>query len=389
MKCISAAIVHRHGARLPNIILPGDLNFPSHFKFWNRYNATLIPIGVKQTRRLGKSMRYRYSSYLKDKSNIELASIISARTSNTQRSIMSCISFIDGLLPFMPHHLAFDEDHSDESYEKAEKYLRDKGRTMGIQIHIECGIDCESSCSIFHKHKFGETHKKWRDYNTRKSPFIQSLSENPKYIALADKLYQMTKFEEISPEKDPLERIIAIKIFNTHLRIADCQHSEPLSNDKELHLNDDEKTMIFIAANAIYSHMFQPYTGLTIQEIGSGCVGQLLQEIVNQFEKSSEFEFCEFSAHDTTILAIASVLGITIDSPNFTGYFLFEKYEDGNVGIFYNPEPSIIDQNELKFIKIEIEEKYVSWKDLQEGMISWEDFKILVRGRGPYVRTSS
>ena len=40
----------------------------------------------------------------------------------------------------------------------------------------------------------------------------------------------------------------------------------------------------------------------------------------------SKLRFVEYSAHDTTILALASILGIDIDAPDFLGHFTFELY---------------------------------------------------------------
>jgi len=55
----------------------------------------------------------------------------------------------------------------------------------------------------------------------------------------------------------------------------------------------------------------------------------------------------EYSAHDTTLLALAARLGIDIEPPEFAGYFLFELHVDEvnqpdtpYVNFFYNPDPT-------------------------------------------------
>ena len=44
----------------------------------------------------------------------------------------------------------------------------------------------------------------------------------------------------------------------------------------------------------------------------------------------SKLKFVEYSAHDSTILGLASLLGLDIDWVGFTGHFLFELYASGS-----------------------------------------------------------
>lgn len=382
-RSIAVVIVHRHGARLPNVILPGDLMFPSNPKFWNKYNASLIPIGVKQTRKLGKSMRERYIEELTSIKPHKISEHISSISSNTERSIMSCVSFVDGFLPKTPKHVSFEKDYSSESYHKSESYLREKGLTLGLKIHVECGIECMKdlenceipATSLFHRHKSNEVHEKWKKYNMTMSPEFQAMISNLLYQKLMDKLYEMTEYPDISPDKDMLTRLMNARVFITHLRISHCQHSEPLPNIKDIHLTDDDKKMIEYIAQVNYEHLFQPYNKLTSQEVGSLCVDELLREILHFFEESltpnSTWRFREYSAHDTTLLAIAARMGVTINSPNFAGYFLYELYPSGHLAIYYNSDPDIIDIKNLKPKSLKRYPMYEHWDKYSDGLVDW------------------
>ena len=377
---IAAVIIHRHGARLPNVIFPGDLMFPSNPKFWNKYNAALIPMGVKQARRLGKNIRQRYIDIIPTQC---IAESVSAVSSNTERSIMSCVSFIDGFAPETPRFVSFEKDYEPESYHLSETYLQQRGKTLGIKIHIECGVECLNSCesstiSLFHRHKSDEIHERWKEYNTRKSPELQAMAETPRYQELMDKLYTITEYAEIAPDKDMLARLINSRIFITHLRIAQCQHSEPLPNTKGIHLTTEDTEMIEEIARVNYEHLFQPYNKLTSQEIGSRCVGDLLREILDFFEQTSPvWRFREYSAHDTTLLAIAAQMGVTIENPNFTGYFLFELYPNG-MAIYYNPDPTKYDIKDLKPKSLKRHDVYKRWEDYPDGITDWTTYRTLL-----------
>lgn len=380
---IAAVIVHRHGARLPNVILPGDLMFPSNPKFWNKYNASLIPIGVKQARKLGKSMRERYIEELSSIDSRGISESVSAVSSNTERSIMSCVSFVDGFLPKTPRHVAFEKDYSSDSYYKSESFLREKGLTLGVKIHVECGVECMKdleSCeipttSLFHRHKSNEVHEKWKLCNMTRSLEFQTMIADPAYQKIMDKLYEMTEYPDISPDKDMLVRLMNARVFITHLRISHCQHSEPLPNIKNIHLTDEDKKMIEYIAKINYEHLFQPYNKLTSQEVGSLCVGDLLKEILQFFEQIlttlPTWQFREYSAHDTTLLAIAAQMGVTIDSPNFAGYFLYELYPSGHLAIYYNSDPDVIDIKSLKPKSLKRYPLYKHWDTYPDGLVDW------------------
>ena len=58
--------------------------------------------------------------------------------------------------------------------------------------------------------------------------------------------------------------------------------------------------------------------------------------------------FVQYSAHDTTLLAMAALLGVDIDAPAFTGYWAFELFAPSEasggqwqVGVCYNAHPEV------------------------------------------------
>lgn len=72
------------------------------------------------------------------------------------------------------------------------------------------------------------------------------------------------------------------------------------------------------------------------------------QLMVDRAEGKNKLRLAAYSAHDTTILALAARLGIDIEPPEFGGYFLFELHCDAvdpdtpYVKFFYNSEPTVI-----------------------------------------------
>ena len=69
--------------------------------------------------------------------------------------------------------------------------------------------------------------------------------------------------------------------------------------------------------------------------------------MVDRAEGKNKLRLAAYSAHDTTILALAARLGIDIEPPEFSGYFLFELHRDKIdpdtpfVKFFYNRDPSV------------------------------------------------
>jgi hypothetical protein len=108
-----------------------------------------------------------------------------------------------------------------------------------------------------------------------------------------------------------------------------------------------------------------------------------MREILNYFishqRETKPWGLCEYSAHDTTLLATSSMMGITIPSPNFTGYYLFELYDDNMVAIYFNPDPLKMDIAELVPRQIHRGPHYRTWSNYPEGLITLEDFVALLQ----------
>lgn len=78
--------------------------------------------------------------------------------------------------------------------------------------------------------------------------------------------------------------------------------------------------------------------------IGKDGCGHLAGEIARlmlermEGQDDEDIRFVEYSAHDTTVLALASLLGVDIDHPEFCGYWLFElrksSADDWNVAVY-------------------------------------------------------
>jgi len=215
----------------------------------------------------------------------------------------------------------------------------------------------------------------------------------------------MTEEDVFDPSKNTLiERIAKFKVVANQIRIARAHNMPSFPNRKCLHLSAKEESMVFEAARNYWKYvchthththtfslslthnrqqMFRPANSNLVKDgIGNESASHLAGVIASRLNEVilgiSKLRFMDFSAHDTTLLALASLLGIDIDAPDFTGNFTFELYRKRSrlelpspweILVGYDPSPHTI-PSQNRFMKLPLDGKYHYWKDLEEGYIN-------------------
>lgn len=212
---------------------------------------------------------------------------------------------------------------------EVEKNLRLDGKTLGLAIQVESQV---TNDELFHQVKTSnKSAKTFKSMNVLKSKDLREIVEDDheEWNALADKLFEMTKEPVFDPVKPLSERIAKFKVVANQIRIARALLQTPFPNRNHIRLSEKEEKMIFFAARLYWKYMFRPAFSECVKDgIGNESAGHLAGLIATQLNEVmlglSKLRFVEYSAHDTTLLALASLLGIDIDAPDFMGHIVFE-----------------------------------------------------------------
>jgi hypothetical protein len=324
MSVVAVAIVHRHGTRFPSKTSCRDTSFPQSRKFWANYGMMLTPVGMRELYTLGNEMRDNYHQLL---DNVE------AYSTNTSRTLLSSMSLLDGMMGSTPY-IAYNDSVS-----------------HGVSISITHMDRTKSN-----------DYQVWKRRNMRHSAILCEMSVDDDVVSLLDKVYTMTGLDELSPSHKPVNRLRGVTHLSTLIRYSESSSTLLAPNRFGMVLSDTEKELARKVSDEVYAHHFASDDG--VDRRGRECVGDLIEILANFIERGEGV--LEYSAHDTTILALASVLGIRIACPNFSAYFLFEIYSDGGVGVKYNPDPR--EQGMSTLVARTLSDTFSHFDDLQEGI---------------------
>jgi hypothetical protein len=384
MELVSVLLVHRHGARLPTNPMGNDLLWPQDDSFWKQYKGTISPIGMNQSRNLGEQIRKKYIHLYDGMTPREISDRTTCHSSNINRTIMSAWSFYNGFFPDIPVHLRYLSDRESNDYIETEEQLNKKDMTLGIGIIIE---KIKSLDKLFHMGKKDEDLKLWRKENIKKSTFVKEALQNEKdYLNLFDKIFKITQCEKFSPSRSFIDRLSSLKFIYTNIKITECHGFSVIPNTLGLELTQEEYRMISYATKQICNLQFRPYHNLVAYDRGIKTAGYISNEIARYFREiingRNNNIFTSFSGHDTTLLALASSLGIYLNNPPyFTGYFLFELYKNENseyfVKVYYNYDPTKIGIEELKPRIWKKVKYYTKWDSMEEGVFTFQEFSLL------------
>lgn len=388
MELQSVILVHRHGARLPTKPMGNDLLWPQDESFWKQHKGNISPAGINQSKNLGEHFRRKYIHLYKGMSAQEISNRTVCHSSNINRTIMSAWSFFNGFHPEIPIHLRYISDRETNDYIETEKRLNEKDMTLGIGIIIE---RVKSLDKLFHMGKRDEDLKKWRKDNIEKSSFFKHVMDNEEdYNKLFEKIYNITRYQKFSPERDLISRISSLKSIYTSIKITESHGFNIIPNLDGLELSKEEYRMILHASKQLCNLQFRPNSNLLSEDRGIKTSGYISNEIARYFreivEGNSNTLFTSFSCHDTTLLALASMMGLYLDNPpQFTGYFLFELYKKDQeddceyfVKIYYNHDPTKEDMGILRPKYWKRGDFYQKWNDLPIGVFPFDEFNDLL-----------
>merc|ERR1712166_821411 len=384
-------MVHRHGARHPTKQLGGDLCWPANKQFWESYKAQLTPTGAIQHNRLGKLLRQRYAGLFADLKPEEINNNVKVHTSNYQRTLFSATAFLSGMFPEVPTYYNYYQDRQDLDMAAMDKIIEDsaekdshgqkRGKTLGIPINVESN---SSDDWLFHQIKAEFTPKSSKDFSkggsVRTSKLFQKMDKDPEYIALCEKLFKITGKKKLLVEGD---RIIKLKSVYTQIEIAKTHNLPLLPNGKNLTITNKEIEMIDKAAEVVIQHMFKPGDSDKVADgIGKDSAGflgnEIARNIAERMDEKKSLRFIEYSCHDSTCLALASLLGVEVDGPGFAGHFLFElrkkpnsgKGDGWSVDVIWNGIPDLMSADDIVHAMpqaLKLDDKYHTFSKLKQG----------------------
>lgn len=382
-------ILHRHGARFPSSSIPNDLNWPMDKQFWASYGGELTPVGSEQHVRLGRNMAHRYvkgSSLFDGVQPQAMRQAVRVYTSNVQRTIFSAWSFLQGMFPTTPKHIAYLADREDLDMDEIESRLQSSGTDTGIAINVESSVKGDAKKDeLFHQMEINTVAKQFRKANPLHMPVIQKFVSNPDCIALVEKLYQITQSKKLDPTRPMAERIVACKAIVTQINIALVHHMAPLPNPLNLDLSAAELKMLRDIGDAVWEGWYKPADSDLVEDgIGAEACGFLAAEIArclaekrDALQGTEELKFVEFSCHDTNVLALAGLLGVAVDAPYFTGHWLIELHKsqtnEWSVRVMYNANPTtmgLADVMALEPRQLPLDGKFQAFNDLPVGEMS-------------------
>jgi hypothetical protein len=294
-------LVHRHGARFPKKSYALDPAFPGEV-FKNNKEA-LFPQGCRRFELLGRE--------LKDKYPFLSPSSTRVFCSNTQRTVLSTLCLVESLFP-------------------GERYsFGNQRNTIPIKITED---------TFFHAEP--EKLKRRQDEN-----YSQLFNYNYNIIPLLDKLYSITSDPVLSPEVPYWKRFVELHEVYSHYKSCEFSGVPFLEVEGKEKLTKEEFRLLERCADTVCHHQFRGNE----DRFPSLLVNNFLTHLRRELDESKGFTI--YSAHDTTLVALATILNWTVPCPDFASYMIFE-IEDDVVRVGFNPEPQNYDLTQVKFREI-------------------------------------
>lgn len=371
-------------------MIPGDLSWPVNADFWKCFGGQLTPTGADQHKQLGSRLAMRYPSLMEGVPDYDITEHVRCVTSQVQRTLFSAWSLLSGVFPHVPRHFSYADDRIGVDLDNAEEMLNltDGIKTLGIAINVESAGNKEDK--IFHQLKTEcKTDQMFKKTECLKAPELAIMADDPVVCALADRLFKITQWQDLDPHKPIIERIAAFLRIGVQIEIAETHGFPALPNKYAEVLTAEEKHLIEKAAKIVMKHHYRPVGSDMVSEgigrAGAGYLASSIGALIRSNKmKTSKLRFVEYSAHDSTILALASLLGLDIDWVGFTGHFIFEVYPSGELQVIYNNDPPAMTDEQFLSAQgrtLPLNGKYVAFNDLPVGATSTADFVKYVRSR--------
>jgi hypothetical protein len=417
-------VLHRHGARYPNKAMPCDLNWPADAGFWSCHSAEQSADGTLQMHDLGRKLRARYGSWLRDGvPPQQVRDTVRALSTNTQRTLNSAWALLGALFPGTPRYIRFPADRPGVDWESLERRLAAAAAaesagagTMGVAILVE------PDGPLFHQLKTAPIEGYDRNHNCCSCPEVQAMAKDPAVLALADTLHEVTGAKGLAPAQPAVQRVASLKSLATQLEI---NSSHGMANLPGTHpatpLPASAVSLVERAGRAVWSRWYRPPHAKAGVEDGVGAaaagnlgraIAQFLQERKQRGGGSASaageaaaagthdsaaagsvthttrpakdaplgLRFVEMSAHDGNLLALASRLGVDITPPRFAAHWLFELHrcsvgsastaqEEWTVRVFYVSDPTQLTEQQFCQLvprRLPLDGRYVAYSACRE-----------------------
>jgi len=381
-------VIVRHGSRFPLHPIPLNSGWSSNEQFWKLYGGKLTPRGINQHYKLGLRLGTEYLQELRllPDSHI-LPEMLHVYTSNTDRTIFSVSSLLDGMFPYVSQSFVVE----DEPERQSRNY-------QGIRIHI--ATVSKKNTPVLHGYKNNPKFDHFKKKAFDNASLFKEVAKDPEYIALLDKLWQMTNHECISPEKDIVKRFSSFGTLYHQIAIERALKMQLFANIKNLYLTPRDEEMIEILARESRHVTFCGNTPAEQQELGRAGSGLLPFAIIDSFSKRinnlntqepPRKKIVIFSAHDFTIMALLSHFGFRNWAlPNFSAYVILElHYIKGKyyVVLRYNSDPARIKKpSDLRYYIIPTNGQCINMEDSQKGLMEYEEFeRILMETKKSFI----
>jgi len=377
-------IVHRHGARFPTRVIKGDLSWPVNPQFWSDFGGQLTPEGSQQHVKLGGMMSRRYPHLFAGIPDEKIPDHVLCLSSNVQRTLFSAWSLLTGMFPKVPRYFCYSNDRPEVDMEAADqcfKGFRDI-KSRGISINIENRPGKWDK--MFHQLKTeSEEAQHFKFHESEKSKEVAGFSLDPKVHELADKLYRITEFPKLGPEHSMPSRVNEFLRVFVQMEVARTHGFPALPNKHGLVITQAEEAIIDQVARRVTKHWYRPVESEKVvdgigQEGGGFLVAEIARMLREKKSGKSELKFVHMSAHDSSILAICSLLGIDIEWVGFTGHLLFEYYPKANkLQVIYNTEPQMMNEDEFGGCvpkQLPLDGRYSEYTKLPAGAICADKF---------------
>lgn len=349
-------LIFRHGARysidkpIHNVLWPRD------DYFWNKHKGNLTPVGVIQL--------YNFGNYFKTKYPWVNNYNINVNSTKKSRAIESAWSFLLGLLPENSIQIKCLGDGN--------QYNRDKHNG-------------ENEETVYIKY-FSNNDLIFGNYLMDQDRFIRNIRSstnlnNLKYDERVHNLIDKVNRKGYSFNKNDVTDIAKLKELYAQIQV-DEQLNVPYQDTiiGKYDLNDDDVDIIVEIGLEVISRRSVPSSDNLEDKSMTDMGRYVLHHIKNKMERwDYEDEFNILSCHDSTIISLASNLGLKVNSPEFCGYFLMERsYLDNSVKIYYCQCP--FDDEHVKDLRCKVWNKhserdfYMDWNELLEGKFDTENF---------------
>jgi hypothetical protein len=340
MKLRSCYVIARHGVRFPLNVSPNSLCWPQYEKFGERYAGLLTSQGDQQHRELARALIKQYpvlfsmaEARLKSTGNTTGLRI---KTTDKQRTIFSAMAFTESLTT-QPKILSSDE-HGNEaeslSSPMADRQLRGVVPIAIVNIKRPANTEHGSLASVL------DLYDKYKEaaYEKHRS----EVSIRLKFPSLAEKLYRVTGLSGFSVHAKLTKEMSAVFAASTQIEIERELHMPVLANTSGEQMTDTEIATLFKHRELAYHLRYGEDTAIATHTVGYIKVKHFVDDILRWVQEatdssSTEYPYFQyFAAHDSTIMAMFSLLGFTnFAFPHFAASIIFELWQDtGSTNFF-------------------------------------------------------